>query len=82
MKEFFDAINSNDLDKVNRLIAGVKDVVMFVNQTKNDGYTPLLIAAEKGHAAVARLLLERGAEVNQAKYNGCTPLLIALNLWL
>ncbi len=32
MKEFFDAIKSNDLDEVSRLIIDAKDVVMFVHQ--------------------------------------------------
>ena len=32
MKEFFDAIESNDLGEVRRLITDAKDVVMFVHQ--------------------------------------------------
>jgi ankyrin repeat protein len=77
MKEFFDAIKSNDLGEVSRLITGAKDVVMFVNQACNTRWTPLLIASEKGHAEVAQLLLEHGADVNQAQVDGWTPLLIA-----
>ena len=77
MKEFFDAIESNDLDKVNRLITGAKHVVMFANQANEDGWTPLFIAARKGHKKVARLLLGRGADVNQAAEDGWTPLYIA-----
>jgi len=39
------------------------------------GRTPLYAACEKGHAAVAELLLARGAEVDRANANGDTPLL-------
>ncbi len=33
---------------------------------RQDGRTGLMVAAEKGHEAVVRLLLERGAEVDKA----------------
>ena len=36
---------------------------------------PLYIAAEKGHEAVVRALIELGADVNKAKDDGATPLL-------
>ena len=76
MKQFFDAIKSNNLDTVSRFIASAKDVVMFVNKA-NKGCTPLFIAAQNDHVEIAQLLMERGADVNQAKNNGCTPLYIA-----
>jgi hypothetical protein len=37
-----------------------------------DGLTGLIMAAEKGHEAVVRLLLERGAEVDKASQVGVT----------
>ena len=77
MREFFDAIKSNDLDTVSLLITGAKDVDMLVNQTIINGCTPLLIAARYGRAEVVQLLLKRDADVNQAGDNGCAPLSIA-----
>jgi ankyrin repeat protein len=39
--------------------------------------TPLLDAAYFGHEAVARALIEAGADVNKMKDNGVTPLFFA-----
>ena len=47
------------------------------NKARDDGVTPLYIAAQKGHDAVVRALLEAGADVNTAWDNGATPLRIA-----
>jgi hypothetical protein len=38
---------------------------------------PLLLAAHKGHANVARILIEFGADVNKANTDGLTPLIAA-----
>ena len=47
-----------------------------VDRANKGGVTPLLIACQQGHLDVARLLLERGADVNRATEKG-TPLAIA-----
>ena len=39
--------------------------------------TPLYIAAEFGHEAVVRTLMEAGADVNKATDDGVTPLYMA-----
>ena len=46
--------------------------------TRNGGMTPLLFAVRDGNVALARLLLELGADINQASGNHTSPLLIAL----
>jgi ankyrin repeat protein len=48
-----------------------------VGQTKPAGCTALIFAVFQRHTAVARLLLERGADVDQALLNGATPLFMA-----
>ena len=48
-----------------------------VNKAYDNGVTPLLCAAQKGHEAVVRTLSEAGADVNKATDNGWTPLAIA-----
>ena len=50
-----------------------------VNEAGGDGWTPLLIAAEVGHAAVAAALCDaRGVDVNRAMSDGTTPLYMAV----
>jgi ankyrin repeat protein len=45
-----------------------------VNRAKNDGTTPVHLAALQGHAAVVRTLAkELGADITQADENGRTP---------
>ena len=39
--------------------------------------TPLFVAAAEGHEAVARALVDLGADLNKAKDNGTTPLFVA-----
>lgn len=40
------------------------------NERDGNNFTPLIMAAMNGHTAVARLLLERGADVNKSFYLG------------
>eukprot|EP01051_Picozoa_sp_SAG22_P003647 SAG22_NODE_180_length_16069_cov_5.323231_14_plen_360_part_00 len=42
-----------------------------------EGMTPLYIAAERGHGAIVRLLLDHGPAVDAAKSGGYTPLFVA-----
>jgi|TARA_B110000977_G_scaffold139712_2_gene177345 ankyrin repeat protein len=44
-----------------------------VNKAMNDGQTPVCIAAEEGHEATVRALIELGADVNKATDDGKTP---------
>ncbi|CAE7254556.1 RIPK4 [Symbiodinium necroappetens] len=48
-----------------------------MEKAKNDGDTPLSIAAHRGHLEVARLLLDAKADKDKANYLGTTPLSIA-----
>ena len=46
-----------------------------INQADNEGSTPLLLAANKGHEKVVNILLnEHGIQVNQSWETGATPL--------
>jgi uncharacterized protein len=45
--------------------------------TRIGGYTPLLLAAERGYAEVLEPLIKGGADVNAKTSNGTTPLMFA-----
>jgi hypothetical protein len=57
-----DAISRGDVDKVRSLI----DQGLGVDEPDRFGQRPMFIAARDGQAAVAKLLLERGADVDAA----------------
>ena len=48
-----------------------------VDKTRNDGTTPLYMAAQEGNAEIVELLFRGGANPNQAAGNGWTPLRLA-----
>ena len=67
------ACRIGDVERAALMISGGADV----NQTNDDGCTPLFIASWYGRTKVVEKLLEAGADVNQATNNGMTPLIIA-----
>ena len=48
-----------------------------VNQAKNNGTTPMWIAAFNGHSDTVKVLASLHADVNQANNTGDTPLKVA-----
>jgi hypothetical protein len=48
-----------------------------LNQSRDDGSTPLFLAAQYNHLDIAEFLLRKGANPNQTRDDGYTPLLIA-----
>ncbi|MDR2180961.1 MAG: ankyrin repeat domain-containing protein [Synergistaceae bacterium] len=49
----------------------------IVNRVDKNGYTPLMYAIDRNHVAVARELLNGGADVNEPGKEGYTPLMMA-----
>ena len=70
----FDASGEGNLPRVKELLDRGADA----DKARTDnGATPCLIAAEKGHAKVVRILLDAGCTVDQADNRGMTPLYVA-----
>ena len=44
---------------------------------RNDGFTPMMIAAQKGHVEVLKMLLADGDNKDAANKNGSTPMIMA-----
>lgn len=70
-EEFWSAVKKGDLQKVQTHLAAGIDV-----NAKNDyGATALSFAADKGHVEIARLLIDRGADINvKDSFYGSTPM--------
>lgn len=72
--QLIDAARNGDLAAVQTLLAGGADA----NRAQGDGMTALHWAAERGHAAVADLLLSAGATVDaKTRIGSYTPLHLA-----
>ena len=63
---------NKDYKEVKRLISDGADVNMT-----DDGWTPLMAAAEQGHVELAKLLIKHNAQVNVKDKNGKTALDVA-----
>ena len=48
-------------------------------KAKNDGVSPLHIAAQEGHTAVVQFLLQQGADISKAAVDGRLPIDVAAN---
>lgn len=73
-RELLRAVRSGDADQVSELLDRTPALLTTAD---SDGSTLLHCAAWKGHVAVVRLLVDRGADVNRQSRNthwGGTPL--------
>jgi ankyrin repeat protein len=73
-REFGDAAQNGDVEKLNELIASGVDV----DSLFYPDHTPLMFAVYYGHYEVAKLLIDEGANVNAAHSNDHTVLYHAL----
>lgn len=58
--EIHDAVNNGDLEKVRALL---KQNLQLVDSKDANGFTPLQLAARKGHKGISDLLLNNGASI-------------------
>src|SRR5258707_10624501 len=56
---------------------GARPLPRHVNQADQDGYTPLMRAAQRGQVNVVRALLKSGAAADARHPNGPTALMVA-----
>ena len=78
IKKFFkgtlsEACYNGNIEAVKKHLATGSDV----NAKNSDDWTPLQIAADKGHKEIAELLIVKGADVNMKNRFGWTPLAFA-----
>lgn len=72
---FIEACERGDIDFVREALEHNKSLA---NAKEKSNYTALMGTARKGHADVARLLIENGADVNAANEYRTTPLMYAV----
>jgi ankyrin repeat protein len=70
---FKDAVRSNNLAIINKLIETTDDL----DQRGTNGKTALMLAAKAGDNALVKKLLEAGADSNAVNINGGTPIMFA-----
>jgi ankyrin repeat protein len=68
----FRTVEGGDVEEVARLLDAEPHLMEALNP--DDDQTPLIMAAERGHVGMVRLLLERGADVNAGSLSGDTAL--------
>lgn len=56
------------------VVQSLLDAGAATNGANDDGYTPLYRACSNGHVEVAKVLLDRGANLDWVKNNGSTTL--------
>lgn len=72
MNDLFEAIRQDECDRLTRLIEASS-----LEQTNNDGYTPLRAACLSQSVECTKMLLDAGANANAADDDGYTPLHLA-----
>ncbi len=73
---WFDTAKSGNYEEMKELVEQISDV----NYQDEEGNTALILAAEKGHEDIVKLLLQQSfIAVNVANKNGRTPLSAAIN---
>ncbi len=60
-----------------RIVSGLVAAGADLNAARQDGATPLYIAAQEGHGEIVSDLVAAGVDLNAARQDGATPLYIA-----
>ena len=60
--DLIQAVENNDIKKVQGIL---QDTSYPINETNDEGETPLLIATHENYIEVAKLLIKAGADINQ-----------------
>jgi len=75
----FTALDSNDVEVINNLCKkdSKGEQKADLNCVNDNGWTPLLVAIEKGFEDSIKALINNGADVNQDNREGVSPLMMA-----
>lgn len=72
LSELMRAVSKGDLQRVEELITPTN-----VNDSREDGFTVLMMAIKRGHSEIAKTLIAGGANVDASDEEGETALMIA-----
>lgn len=75
-KELYDAIELNDINKVNQLLK--EDVYMYYENPRNGKITGMEFACNAGYIEIIKLLIKKGYNINRVNKEGATALFYAL----
>ena len=71
-EKLFDAIRANDLEGV---VSALESNPESINTPDQRGFPPLLLSTYTGNQALAKLILDKGANINAQDASGNTALM-------
>jgi methionyl-tRNA formyltransferase len=78
LSQLFECCKLDNFNKANEIISLIPDL----NETSNNGWTPLMVACYHGSINITKLLIENGADFKKMNYNKTSLIMYAKDAFL